>query len=262
MRSRLVLRVICLLTLVALFATLSRAGAEQPGLTVDGTEFILTVGDGRILRSADLVGATIKVRSGTTVINLMIQSVEDDSGARGGKVVLHHFVVQGENGATAEFCTPDATGRRRGFPVSDGQGGFDLNCISGVVAKCIRWGYRFWEEQPGGPPLRALHQACVRMARADYGGDGQATTRDGTTIDLYDRFGIQMPDRLPSMTFEAAWGADGAVCVAHPRIPENISLEQIAERYPRLKSQLGPGACTEEAAMRNPAALLFNRSHN
>jgi hypothetical protein len=41
---------------------------------------------------------------------------------------------------------------------------------------------------------------------------------------------------------------DGAICVAHPRIPENISLEGLAERYPRLKSHLGPVACTEESA--------------
>jgi hypothetical protein len=249
------------LALVALFAAISSTAAEQSGLTVDGTEFVLTIGDGRILRSADLVGATLKVRSGTQIINLTIQGVEEDPEAKGGKVVLHHFLVQDENGTAAELCTPDATGRSRGFPAPDGRGGFDLTCISGVVAKCIRWGYRFWEEQPGGPPLRSLHHACVRMARADYGGDGQAATRDGTMIDLYDRFGIQTPERLPSMTFEAAWGVEGAVCVAHPRIPENISLEQIAERYPRLTSQLGPSACTEEAAMRNPAALLFNRSH-
>jgi hypothetical protein len=245
--------------LVLLLAAL--AVAEQARLTVDGTEFNLITPDGRVLRSYDLVGATIKVRDGAKTINLTIQSVENDHEAKGGKVVLHHFVVQGDNGATTEFCSPDATGRSLGFPVPDGRGGFDLTCISGVVAKCIRWGYRFWEERPGGPPLRALHQACTRMARADYGGDGVPTTRDGTTIDLYDRFGIQSPDRLPSMTFEAAWGVDGAICVAHPRIPTNISLEQIAERYPRLKSQIGPNACTEERAMQNPAALLFNRSY-
>jgi hypothetical protein len=62
------------------------------------------------------------------------------------------------------------------------------------------------------------------------------------------------------MTFEAAWAVDGAICVAHPRIPENISLEGLAERYPRLKSHLGPVACTEESAKCDPAALLFNRS--
>ena len=106
------------LALVALFAAISSAAAEQSGLTVDGTEFILTVGDGRTLRSADLVGSlTIKVRSGTQIVSLTIQSVEEDPEASGGKVVLHHFLVQDENGGAAELCTPDATGRSRGFPI-------------------------------------------------------------------------------------------------------------------------------------------------
>ena len=33
----------------------------------------------------------------------------------------------------------------------------ELTCTSGAIGKCIRWGYRHWEEQSGGPPLRALH---------------------------------------------------------------------------------------------------------
>ena len=165
--------------------------ANQPGLTVDGTEFVLTTADGRILRSPDLVGATLKIGGAGGVTNLTIQSVEEDRDAKGGQVMLHHFVVQSEGGAAADLCAADATGRSLGFPIPDGRGGFDLICTSGAVGKCIRWGYRPWEERPGGPSLRALHQACTRMVRADYGGDGQATTRDGMMIDLYDRFGIQ-----------------------------------------------------------------------
>ena len=144
----------------------------------------------------------------------------------------------------------------------DGRGGFTLTCTSGAVGKCVRWGYRPWEERPGGPPLAALHEACVRMARADYGGDGRPTTRAGTVIHWCDRYGVHPCGEAADapVPFEAAWAADGAACVAHPRIPENVSLEQLAERYPRLRSHLGPEACSEEGAMRDPAALLFNRS--
>ena len=98
------------------------------------------------------------------------------------------------------------------------------------------------------------------MARADYGGNSVPTTRDGTLIDLFACFGIQQADRTVPMSFEAAWGVDGAICVAHPRIPQNISLEELGARYPRLKPRLGPAACTEEGTMRDPRALLFNRS--
>jgi hypothetical protein len=34
----------------------------------------------------------------------------------------------------------------------------------------------------------------------------------------------------------------------------------MAQSYPRLKHRLGPATCNESSAMRDPAALLFNRS--
>jgi hypothetical protein len=118
------------------------------------------------------------------------------------------------------LCDPDATGRSRGFPMPNDRGGFDLTCTSGAVGKCIHWGYRPWEERPGGPPLQALHQACVHMARADYGGDGHGMTRDGTLIFFCDRFGIYACELGALMAFEAGWGTDSATCVARPRIPK------------------------------------------
>jgi hypothetical protein len=232
----------------------------QAPLTVDGPEFVLTTRAGRILRSADLVGATLNVDVGGRPIAITIKSVEDDRHAVGGRVVLHHFVVTDESGKQADMCAPDAEGRSLGFPVPDGHGGFDLTCTSGAVGKCIRWGYRPWEEQVGGPPLAGLHQACVHMARADYGGDGRTHTRDGITVYVCDRFGVRPCHNDAPLAFEAAWGRDGAVCIARPRIAEAVSLEQLAERYPRLKPRLGLAACTEDAARRDPAALLFNRS--
>jgi hypothetical protein len=75
-----------------------------------------------------------------------------------------------------------------------------------------------------------------------------------------DRFDFDHCREDALFAFEAAWGQDGAICVARPRIPENASLEELAERYPRLKSHLGPAACNVDSAMRDPAALLFNRS--
>lgn len=247
-------------TAALLLTSAPAAPGEQPRLTVDGTEFVLTTRDGRTLRSADLVGLTLKLRAQESIVEITIQGVEKDPHAIGGPVMLHRFLVKDNSGKTVDLCMPDAEGRNHGFPVPDGRGGFDLTCTSGAIGKCIRWGYRYWEEQTGGPPLRALHRACVHMARADYGGDGTPNTRDGTMIDIHDHFGIQRFDRGVRMAFEAAWGVDGAICVARPRIAQKISLAELAERYPQLAPRLGPDSCTEEAAMRDPAALLFNRS--
>jgi len=247
--------------LVVLAAVLSAAtphiAAAQ--LNVEGTELVLTTGDGRTLRSADLVGATLQIGAGDDEIALTTESVEEDPEAVGGRVFLHHFVVIDGRGGS-DFCTPDAQGRSLGFPVPNEQGGFDLTCTSGAIGKCIRWGYRPWEEEPGGPPMRDLHQACIFMVRADYGGDGSTHTRDGTLIVYCDRFGINSCEGEGAMAFEAAWGTDGAACVARPRIPELVSLEQLRKRYPRLADRLGPAACSEERAMQNRGAMLFNHS--
>ncbi len=231
----------------------------QGRLTAEGTEFVLLMADGRALRSAELVGATLRVSARGRAIDVTIRSVEDDRDAVGGRVVLHHLVVKDQGGKPVDLCAPDAQGRSRGFPVPDGRGGFDLTCTSGAIGKCIRWGYRPWEEQAGGPPLRDLHQTCVYMTRADYGGDGSTATREGTIVFVCDRFGVRRCDVEAPLAFEAAWGVAGAICVARPRIPELVSLAQLAVRYPRLETRLGP-ACSEESARRDPAALLFNRS--
>jgi ADYC domain len=236
------------------------AAPAQTALTAAGTEFVLIMPDARALHSADLVGATLNIAAAGRRVEVTIRSVEEDRHAVRGRVLLHHFVVKDEAGRQVDMCAPDADGRSLGFPVPDGHGGFDLTCTSGAVGKCIRWGYRPWEEQPGGPPLAALHQACVHMARADYGGDGRATTREGMMIYWCDRFGLDPCRKDAPFAFEAAWGRDGAICVARPRVAENISLEQLAERYPRLKPHLGPATCSEDSAIRNPTALLFNRS--
>jgi hypothetical protein len=120
-------------------------------------------------------------------------------------------------------------------------------------------GYRPWDERVDAP-MRDLHSACIHMVRADYGGDNHPTTRDGTAIDVYDRFGLQKPETTDPMPFEAAWGPHGALCVAHPRIAQNITLETLEKRYPNLKGRLGAQACTEENLRSHPDAILFNRS--
>jgi hypothetical protein len=259
MRAPRATRIVRRLGMAAVLAVAPAIACAQT-LMVDGTEFVLTMPAGRTLRSADLVGATLRLAAGGSELEVTIKNVEEDPYAVGGRVLLHHFVVQDEPRRHVDLCTPDAEGKGRGFPVPDGRGGFDLACTSGAVGKCIRWGYRPWEEQPGGPPLKALHQACVHMARADYGGQGEATTREGTAVSICDRYGIRPCHADAPLLFEAAWGKDGATCVARPRIPDNVSLAQLGERYPRLRTHLGPAACSEERAMADPAALLFNRS--
>jgi hypothetical protein len=211
--------------------------------------------DGRVFQRESLVGLRLLLSG----VQVRIDGVEEDASAVGGAILLYRISIIGAGGEPGDFCKPDPRGLRAAFPLPDGAGGFRLTCTSGAEGKCVLLGYRPWDTR-SDIPMGDLHRACIHMLRADYGGDDRPATRDGTLIDLYDRFGIQKADMLPDMDFEAAWGAQGAICVAHPRVPEHIGLDDIASRYPRLAGSLGPGTCSEEEMLKNPEALLFNRS--
>lgn len=84
-------------------------------------------------------------------------------------------------------------------------------CMDGVIAKCVDWGYAPWTVGAD------IHATCTRLARADYCGDGNSWTIDGTLVDVYDTHGVLVPTPGTDLTFEAAWNEDGAVCVAEAR---------------------------------------------
>jgi hypothetical protein len=93
----------------------------------------------------------------------------------------------------------------------------------GAIAKCaFPIGYKPWKTVHG-VSLASYHQACVRMIRADYCGDGTSWTQNGRRIDIYDGLGIQRPSR-PFWLFEAEWGEGGAVCLSKERV---ISLRAV-----------------------------------
>lgn len=136
-------------------------------------------------------------------------------------------------------------------------------CTSGVLAKCVRMGYKPWK-QVAGVSLREYHQACTRMARADYCGNGISHTKDGTLIDVYDRLGIQQPDQDSNLVFEAAWGVDGALLLNHTRYED---LERLQQECPaklrQIYSHSGKSSGEIERLKQISGALIFNKSsHN
>jgi hypothetical protein len=244
-------------------AQLARGAAS---VEVDGTQFKVTLPNGRVLRSPELVGAVLDLRSG---LRVRIDAVEEDRDSRGGPLWLHTLSMRHADGTWANFCNLGPDGRRAGFPVpgratahgtvAEAEPGvFELTCTGGAQAKCVRFGYRPWETGPDGRPMRVLYNACVRMVRADYGGDGHGTTRDGMLIDIYDAWKIQTADLQEGQDFEAGWSPEGAVCVRHVRVKENVSLQELERLHPRVKGRTG-AVCTEDFA-RAHGALLFNRS--
>jgi hypothetical protein len=247
-----------LIAVIAWLGVGTSAAAHEPTrMEVQGTEFVVTFDDGRTLRSRDLVGTVLDVRFGGRRCGCA-SLPEADPQDRSGTVWLHTLETKGRDGAWHNFCTAGPYGRRQGFPLAGGSEGMELSCTSGAIAKCVRFGYRRWTEADDGASLAPIHAACVRMARADYGGAGRPWTNYGMCIDVYDDDGVQRPDNDPGDVFEAGWGPDGAVCVHHARVGENVTLAELETFYPGVRGRTG-AICTEEFA-RAYGAVIFNRS--
>jgi len=100
-------------------------------------------------------------------------------------------------------------------------------CVDAALGKCAVWGYRPWGTVEG-EPLADYHQACTRLARADYCGDGVSYTTSGTPIHVLDQLGIEVKALDITYAVEAEWGPDGAICLnaANTRLPDqNVACE-------------------------------------
>lgn len=233
---------------------------------IEGTAFRIALADGRVLDQEELPGIRLVLGDGSGHQRpVRIDAVERDPKDPAGEIMLYSLSEQDPtSGEWHNICQPDPDGRRLGFPLAgtftrDGRhvyvpGRFLITCTGGAEGKCVRFGYKPWRQGPDGVSLALYYQTCVRLVRADYCGDGIGHTRNGTPIDLFDRIGVQSDEVAPGMTFEAAWGPDGAVCVDHTRLKDLLDRQTLAKECPRLVSRIGK-ACDEATP-----ALLFNRS--
>jgi hypothetical protein len=242
---------------------------------VDGTAFEVRLASGRRISGTALKGASLALIApgGTAPQMVRIDEVTVDPRDPEHEVLLYRMsAVDPRTGRSESLCEANAQGERWSFPLQgqwDVEGnrvsdrGFTLACADWALGKCVRFGYKPWKTLADGTRLAPYHQACVRLVRADYCG-GKGTTRDGMLIDIFDRIGIQRPDPHPEshgLRFEAAWSAAGAVCVAHTRVPENVTLDQLATDCPRLRGKLGEEACVPpQGGIYSGEALLYNRS--
>jgi len=235
-------------------------------IDVAGTTLRVRLADGSTREGSALVGAVLVVAIGGQTLRVRIAGVETDAGDPHRDILLYDFRVVRPSGEEP-LCAPDSDGCRVGFPLagrsdpagilSAGDGGvFELVCTSGAQGKCARLGYAPWRQAPDGRLMIDWYNACIRLLRGDYCGDGRAFTRDGTPVDIYDRLGLQRSSADPRLSFEAAWGPAGAVCVARTRLPDILDLEGLGRVCPRLAGRLGHVACSDNM----PGGLIFNRS--
>ncbi len=183
------------------------------------------------LSESQVSGVTmdVEVTSGQTT-QLRVEAVTWDSTIGIYKYTLSLATDQGwvspcgtENGqpipviflaGSWDMATGDALTRNNKFTPA---------CFGSALAKCVLWGYAPWAEVKEcsdghcvSQKVSDWHQACTRMVRADYCGNGVPHTRNGTPIDPWDNLGIQV--RSPELwEVEAEWGVDGAQCIRHTR---------------------------------------------
>ena len=194
-------------------------GENLNGVSVQGASFnelVAKMPDDTVRSGDALVGTTISaVFSSGTTIDLSIAGFSRDTAAN---IAYYRIEHEGQNvcaGDDMGMFVPgvwDSKGSRSDAVTIGGQRiSTTFACYSGVLNKCVRWGYAPWNVGAD------LHQACTRMARADYCGNGISFTKNGTVIDVFDVLGIQRATDEADLVFEAAWGPSGAVCVNRTR---------------------------------------------
>ncbi len=82
---------------------------------------------------------------------------------------------------------------------------FTLACRTKTIAKCVELGYKTYKG------FTNQMTSCVRALRGDYCGTGVSYTVEGTTLNLYDRVGLQADNQ--AWAPEAEWTSRGARCI-------------------------------------------------
>ena len=221
------------------FAGLSLGGQALTGVTLAGATLAGFLPGGDQVSGRNLVGAIL---AGTLSNGMAVTLRIDDVTSGEPADILRYSLSMGVDpgGTFAPFCTStdgtqaqaiplagswdESSGTASGGAHLDEPSTFTFACEGYALAKCVEMGYAPWLtvtecKAPGDCADRSLasfHQACTRMLRADYCGDGTPTTRDGTKVDLWDHFGIQGDDQ-PAWNLEAEWSAAGSVCVDRTR---------------------------------------------
>jgi hypothetical protein len=175
--------------------------------------------------------------------------------------------------AWVPYCAPDRTGVRAAYALSGSystsrpwqdSGAVTFACTSGALGKCVRLGYAPWRSTRDGRSLRPFHEACVRMIRADYCGDGRTHTVDGTPIDVHDAIGVQSrepPDPAHPRVLEAGWSPSGATFLHRARLADDVAaiVAECPDKLAGRTSAAGAAAPTDaEIVARYPETLIVD----
>jgi hypothetical protein len=136
-------------------------------------------------------------------------------------------------------------------------GKLSFACFQRDVAKCIWAGYR---DDPRSGDRRVLFEACTRMMRADYCGNGFSYTVDGTMISRWDNRDVAVPHPFEGASFEAAWTPKGVMCFDHYRWPLASLPGHPSRPRPSCMLDGSAPACSSAAAATTTDPVVFSMS--
>jgi hypothetical protein len=215
-------------------------GVQLNGVQLNGTLFSAQSGSGAALSGADLVGTTFEVtvtEAGQAVpYQMKLGAIYIDPENPSSDVHLYDVEYRRADSSQWSSLCKDIEGRpipaiplRNHWNMStgariDSEDAVTFACTNGALAKCVRWGYRPWAKGTrcfGSHcfeiSLKDYHQACTRMVRADYCGNGRSYTVDGTAIDVFDNLSPAIQSRGTTWRIEAKWTPNGATCLGKTR---------------------------------------------
>lgn len=224
-------------------------GTRLEGMGMAGSVFFAYYKDGRAIAGNMLVGLTIEVTVAQPTSEkyyFRIDSFRQDTSSPFPDVFHYGVSVKTTSNPTPRsLCYDESKQPTDLVPVNgmawdentgnriDDPKTFTLACTEGAIEKCMHLGYRPWASQKqckGGTrgrncptinvPLKDYHQACTRMIRADYCGNGQSWTKDGTLLDVYDYLLPPIQLQEENWQIESRWVPTGAICLTEERHPE------------------------------------------
>lgn len=230
----------------ARIVSVSSTDAELDGellelVSISGSKIVGTDNHGHFVGHNRMAGAIFSaVLDDGDEVDVRIDDLFKSSGFKNGDTILYEVSFETDDGwlplcGTDELGEPVAAialdgrwdfteGTESGGSHVDDESAFTFACRGYVLAKCVEAGYKPWAkamvcEHGEGCQLTTLaahHQACTRMLRADYCGDGTSHTVDATSVNFYDDFNVRYDSQ--DWSVEAEWDEEGAICAVTERI--------------------------------------------
>jgi hypothetical protein len=251
---------------------ISLNGISLNGVTLSGSTLVaVSSKTGKTLSGSQLAGASLSgLLSNGTSLQMRIDSVW--SGAAPNADVTFYNVSYNAAGSWKALCGYESPGvpagavalagtwdYSQGTPTggawTSSSSSFTFGCRHTALAKCVELGYKPWVTF-NGHALRQYHQACTRLIRADYCGNGRPWTLNGRLINLYDGIGLQADTE--SWLFEAEWTDKGASCLTTMRVIDLQNVFGVVDQCILAKVSLFCGAKSHFSS----GTLLMNEYAN